>query len=148
VRLADDPDRFPVVPSARVCQAAGFNRRPQTLRKMGVSKGGSAPRYQRRQKQVWPVSLAGRGGLISEQALLKAYEPTSARIVAPALPWRRRFHGRGEAVAPTGHDRISLVMCASAAGSEKRNPAKAGIKFIHFGGILQTAGDRGDRGAV
>jgi len=35
-----------------------------------------------------------------------------------------------------------------AARSEKRNPAKAGIKFVHFGGILQTAGDRGDRGAV
>ena len=32
--------------------------------------------------------------------------------------------------------------------SKKRNPAKAGIKFVHFGGILQTAGDRGDRGAV
>ena len=30
----------------------------------------------------------------------------------------------------------------------KRNPAKAGIKFVHFGGILQTAGDREDRGAV
>lgn len=32
--------------------------------------------------------------------------------------------------------------------SEKRNPAKAGIKFVHFGGILQTAGIGGDRGAV
>ena len=31
---------------------------------------------------------------------------------------------------------------------KKRNPAKAGNKFVHFGGILQTAGDRGDRGAV
>jgi hypothetical protein len=51
------------------------------------------------------------------------------------------------AVAPTGHDRISLVVCVSAAGSEKRNPAKAGIKFVHFGGILQTAGDRGGSGS-
>ena len=49
------------------------------------------------------------------------------------------------AVAPTGRDRISLVICA--VGSEKRNPAKAGIKFVHFGGILQTAGDRGGSGS-
>src|SRR3954469_18065734 len=66
---------------------------------------------------------------------------------------RRLCHGADDsmdaaiAVAPTGHDRISLFICASAARSEKRNPAKAGIKFVHFGGILQTAGDRGGSGS-
>jgi hypothetical protein len=30
---------------------------------------------------------------------------------------------------------------------KKRNPAKAGNKFVHFGGILQTAGDRGGSGS-
>jgi len=87
------------------------------------------------------VSLAGRGGLISEQALLDAYEPASARIVAPLSMAAGDSTESAIAVAPTGRDRISLVICA--VGSEKRNPAKAGIKFVHFGGILQTAGDRG-----
>ena len=31
---------------------------------------------------------------------------------------------------------------------KKETPPRAGNKFVHFGGILQTAGDRGDRGAV
>src|SRR6476660_8531645 len=48
---------------------------------------------------------------------------------------------------PKGTDRICLVICASAVESEKRNPAKAGNKFVHFGGILQTAGDRGGSGS-
>jgi len=65
------------------------------------------------------------------------------------LPWRQEIRSSAaDSGRSTGRDRISVVICASAIGSEKRNPAKAGIKFVHFGGILQTAGDRGDRGAV
>jgi hypothetical protein len=42
---------------------------------------------------------------------------------------------------------IESVSSNARAGSEKRNPAKAGIKFVYFGGILQTAGDRGGSGS-
>ena len=64
------------------------------------------------------------------------------------LPWQQEIRSSAaDSGRANGRDRISLVMCASAVGS-KKNPAKAGIKFVHFGGILQTAGDRGGSGAV
>jgi hypothetical protein len=59
-----------------------------------------------------------------------------AHMVAPACHGGRRF------------DRARRTASRRRApGSEKRNPAKAGIKFVHFGGILQTAGDRGGSGS-
>ena len=71
-----------------------------------------------------------------------------------ARAWSRRpAMAAGDSIERGGHrsrrrgrDRISLVICASAIGL-KKNPAKAGIKFVHFGGILQTAGDRGGSGS-
>jgi hypothetical protein len=106
----------------------------------------AGPRYHRRQGSSGRASLASRGGL-DIQAVVAGCS-TSARIVAAACHVSRRSIERGgQAVAPTGRDRISLVICASGIGSEKRNPAKAGIKFVHFGGILQTAGDRGGSGS-
>jgi hypothetical protein len=41
----------------------------------------------------------------------------------------------------------SRAMPKSKKALKKRNPAKAGNKFVHFGGILQTAGDRGGSGS-
>jgi hypothetical protein len=71
---------------------------------------------------------------------------------------RTPSHHGGAALLPPSQSPQPVAIQASAAGVagdaevekalKKRNPAKAGNKFVHFGGILQTAGDRGDRGAV
>ena len=96
-------------------------------------------------KQVWQCEPSQpRRPLHPSSCCRMQHERAHCRA---GLPWRQEIRwSAADSGRPTGRDRISLVICA--VGSEKRNPAKAGIKFVHFGGILQTAGDRGDRGAV
>ena len=66
-------------------------------------------------------------------------------------------HGGGAALLALSQSPRLVAIQTSAAGVasdaevekalKKRNPAKAGNKFVHFGGILQTAGDRGGSGS-
>jgi hypothetical protein len=75
-------------------------------------------------------TLASRGSL-DIQAVVAGCS-TGARFVAAAA-WRQDLRSSTAIViAPTGLDRISVVIRASAAGSEKRNPRQGGDQVRPF----------------
>ena len=83
-----------------------------------------------------------------------AHSPRQLRVFRQedaAAPWRQRCSPAAIPVASAG---CNSNQCGRRRGDaevekalKKRNPAKAGNKFVHFGGILQTAGDRGGSGS-